>query len=231
MKPSSLRLESVLLAGLPVINHFLDRLGLDDLFGQYVPHRDRRCLLPPATGLGLLVRNVLHGRAPLYALEEWATPVEPAQLRLAPGQAHQLNDDRVGRTLDALFDADRASLLTDVVVRAVREFEVDLDQLHNDSTTVTFAGQYATACGGRRRGRPTLRITHGHNKDHRPDLKQILWILTVSADGAVPVHFRWSPRPRSPSARGPWRAERASPTSSGRARRGRGGSCHPPRCG
>ena len=31
--------------------------------------------------------------------------------------------------------------------------------------------------------------TH-NNKDHRPDLKQLLWILTVSADGAVPVHFK-----------------------------------------
>jgi transposase len=190
MKPSALRLESSLLAGLPIINHFLDRLGLDDLLDQYVLHRDRRCLLPPATGLGLLVRNVLHGRAPLYALEEWAAPIEPVQLRLAPGQARRLNDDRVGRTLDALFDADRASLLTDVVVRAVREFEVELEQMHNDSTTVTFAGQYAGARGARRRGRSTLHITHGHNKDHRPDLKQILWILTVSADGAVPVHFR-----------------------------------------
>jgi len=29
-----------------------------------------------------------------------------------------------------------------------------------------------------------------HNKDHRPDLKQLLFVLTVSADGAVPVHVR-----------------------------------------
>lgn len=48
----------------------------------------------------------------------------------------------------------------------------------------------ATARGAPRRGRPTLVITHGYNQDHRPDLKQLLWILTVSADGAVPVHFR-----------------------------------------
>jgi transposase len=39
-------------------------------------------------------------------------------------------------------------------------------------------------------GRPTLRITHGHNKDHRPDLKQPLFVLTVSADGTVPVQHR-----------------------------------------
>lgn len=28
------------------------------------------------------------------------------------------------------------------------------------------------------------------NKDFRPDLKQLLWILTVSADGAVPIAYR-----------------------------------------
>ncbi|HZW43605.1 MAG TPA: IS1634 family transposase, partial [Dermatophilaceae bacterium] len=33
-------------------------------------------------------------------------------------------------------------------------------------------------------------ITHGHSKDHRPDLKQLVWILTVSADGAVPITYR-----------------------------------------
>jgi transposase len=190
MKSASLHLESTHIAGLPVVNYFFDRLGLDELLGRYVPHSDRRCQLPPAVGLGLMVRNVLLGRAPLYALEEWAAPFEPSLLRLAPEQARLLNDDRVGRTLDHLFDADRASLLTEVVVRAVRVFDIRLEQLHNDSTTVTFSGQYSTARGGVRRERPTLRITHGHNKDHRPDLKQILWILTVSADGAVPVHFR-----------------------------------------
>ena len=33
-------------------------------------------------------------------------------------------------------------------------------------------------------------VTFGHNKDHRPDLRQLVWILTVSADGAVPVAYR-----------------------------------------
>lgn len=59
-----------------------------------------------------------------------------------------------------------------VTVHCLREFHVNLDELHNDSTTVTFYGDYATAerehwCHGRR----TPAITFGHNKDHRPDLK------------------------------------------------------------
>ncbi len=32
-------------------------------------------------------------------------------------------------------------------------------------------------------------IRHGHSKDHRLELKQLLYILTVSNDGGVPVYF------------------------------------------
>jgi transposase len=61
----------------------------------------------------------------------------------------------------------------------------------DDSTTVTFFGAYAQAAQEKlQRGRPTWAITWGHNKDHRPDLKQLLYILTVSEDGGVPVHFQ-----------------------------------------
>ena len=39
------------------------------------------------------------------------------------------------------------------------------------------------------RGQTTLAITFGHSKDHRPDLKQLLYILTVTEDGGVPIYF------------------------------------------
>jgi transposase len=35
-----------------------------------------------------------------------------------------------------------------------------------------------------------MAITWGYNKDHRPDLKQLLYILTVSRDGAIPLYFQ-----------------------------------------
>src|SRR5208283_4961956 len=67
----------------------------------------------------------------------------------------------------------------------------EMGRLHNDSTTVSFCGAYTGATVERRfLGRPTLAVTFGHNKDHRPDLKQLLFILTVTADGGVPLHFR-----------------------------------------
>ena len=117
-------------------------------------------------------------------------PWVPALLWLAPEQGALLHDDRVGRALDGLFDADRRALLTNLVVHMVKEFQVSLTQLHKDSTSLTLHGTYDGATGKLVRGQPTLVVTFGHSKDHHPDLKQLLWILTVSADGAVPVHVK-----------------------------------------
>ena len=96
----------------------------------------------------------------------------------------------MGRALDHLFDADRALLVTDLVVAITSEFGVSLAELHNDSTTVSFCGQYAKATGRSIRGKKAPYITYGYNKDHRPDLKQLPFVLTTSSDGSVPVQFR-----------------------------------------
>lgn len=183
------RVESRTWGALPLVNPFIERVGLDDILGRYLPSRDPRQKLPPARAIGVLVRNLIVSRRPLYALSEWASPREPVLVGLTPAQMELVNDDRVGRALDRLFLADRASLVTDVVVRAVREFKLKLRELHNDSTTITFHGLYVLADGRPYRGKPTLVATWGHNKDHRPDLKQLLYQLTITTDGAVPLHY------------------------------------------
>jgi transposase len=183
-------LDSKVVGVLPIVNHFLKRLKIMELLEKCLPPPDPRSKMAPLLALGVLLRNLIICRMPLYSVPEWAQHVVPELLDLKPEQMRLLNDDRIGGGLDRLFDVDRSALLTDFVVHMVREFEIELEQFHNDSTTITLHGQYAKADGRPVRGKPTLVITLGHNKDHRPDLKQLLWILTVSEDGAVPVHFK-----------------------------------------
>ena len=178
------------LGALPIVDWFCDRLGLGGLLEAVVPHDDARLRLAPAVAIGVLVRNLVLAREPVYALGRWAEPFDPGPLGLAEGEAALLNDDRVGRMLARLFDADRATLLTRLVLDAVARFGIDCSQLHNDSTSVTVTGRYSGADGRARGDKATAAITFGHNKDHRPDLKQLVWILTVSSDGAVPIAHR-----------------------------------------
>ena len=161
-------LTSCRIAALPVLDHFLRRLRLEEFLRDHLPREDRRSRVPTATALLALLKNLLISREPLYGVGEWAARHAPELLGLTPGQLPSLNDDRVGRSLDRLFDADIPSLTLAAVAHAVREFGVELDELHNDSTTVTVHGDYESADRERTlRGRLRLAVTHGHNKDHQ----------------------------------------------------------------
>jgi len=188
--PAGLSLATERLGPLPLINHFLTRFGLDERLDRFVPTRDRRVRVPYGKALGVLLRSILVEREPIYRQQETVSGFAPECFGIEPDEAAAISDDAIGRSLDRLFDADRAALLTDVVVAAVREFDVALDELHNDSTTVRFCGQYRGAQGRKLRGKRAPAITFGYSKDRRPDLKQLLFILTTTDDGGVPLQFR-----------------------------------------
>jgi len=138
----------------------------------------------------LLLRNILLSREPIYGLGEWAERFAPEELGLQQRDLEHLNDDRIGRCLDRLYQVNLPDLVLDVVRHVVKEFDISLDELHNDSTSVSFYGAYADASEEQqRRHKRRLAITFGHSKDHRPDLKQLLYILTVTDDGGVPIYF------------------------------------------
>ena len=184
------RLRSYTVGAVPIIHRFLERLQLSEILERHLPREDERTKVPTATAILLLVQNVLISREPIYGVGEWASSYAPDLFGLSERQLSALNDDRLGRSLGGLFAALSPELILDVVRHAVHEFQLRLDELHNDSTTISFFGNYpAAAKEGVRRGKATAAITWGHSKAHRPDLKQLLYILTVTEDGGVPVYF------------------------------------------
>jgi transposase len=183
-------LESLEVGAAPLARLFLLRLRLPELFAKHLPALPgRQPAIPSPVVLGVLLTNLLLARQPLYALPAWAARRVPEHLGLLPAQAALLNDDRFGRALDHLRRADRASLLTALVRRAVEAFAVDLREMHQDTTTVSFSGRFDDQPPAALERRPP-RITFGYSKDHRPDLKQLLYSITITADGAVPVHCK-----------------------------------------
>ena len=184
----SLRLDSKAISALPIINKFIDCIELKKLLLKYLPSKKNQ-KLSHVDAILIFVRNILLEREPLYKLSEWAAGFDPRLVGLDDTNPQVLNDDRVGRSLDALFDADRASLLTILVLKTVDEFSIELSQLHNDSTTVTVFGEYKSG-NSKRNGKTSISLLRGHSKDYRQDLKQLLFTLTVSRDGAVPIHYK-----------------------------------------
>jgi transposase len=179
------------IGALPIINRLLKRMRLEEFLRRHLPKEDNRTKVETSRVLLLLLKNLIISREPMYGVAEWARNYGPELFDFWPEDLEYLNDDRVGRSSERLFMALATSLVIDVVTHVVGEFQVSLDELHNDSTTVSFFGDYPDAESEHRLDDQTVpAITWGHNKDHRPDLKQLLYILTVSDDGGVPVYFQ-----------------------------------------
>lgn len=183
------RIRSFQIGGLPLINHFLERMKLDQFLRRYLPPDDVRLRVPSPRVLLVLLRNILMSREPIYAIPEWAVHYAPELLDLFADQLEQFSDDRIGRALWQVFETPPEMYLA-IVRHVVQEFHVGLDELHNDSTTVSFHGAYRDAAQEDTfRGVHVPAITWGFNKDGRPDLKQLLYTLTITNDGNIPIYF------------------------------------------
>lgn len=81
--------------------------------------------------------------------------------------------------------------MTQIVMYALHEFKIDNKRIHNDSTSVKACGNIpGTTSSG-------LELRRGKSKDHRPDLKQLVFTLSISSDGAVPIHYKAYPGNRT----------------------------------
>jgi transposase len=179
-------LKRTQVGGLPLLHAIAKRMRLKEILYKYLPAHGNEDI-PAVETLMLLVYNLIMGKYPLYRLQEW---VDSIDFRCIDNQAYEgveFNDDRFGRVLNKLYQVDRASLMTELVVNFVNEFTVSLERVSNDSTTIKAFGRYE----GRT---PTgLELKNGNSKDHRPDLKQLVFSLSVAGDGAVPIHYKCYP--------------------------------------
>ena len=117
-----------------------------------------------------------------YKIEEWISRYSDGFVPI-PRHAAVFNDDRLARDLSALYRADRQSLMTELSIKAIKAHEIMTDEIHNDSTSITLMGAYETNDPN------AAEPKHGHNKDHRPDCKQIVFGLNITSDGHVPLSF------------------------------------------
>jgi transposase len=121
-----------------VVAHYLDRLGVVGIVDRHLPQRGRASL---TTGevVAALIANRLCAPAPLYDVAGWASGAALHEVVGVPGML--LNDDRLGRALEAFAPAAEA-VRGAVTLSAIAGFGVDAARLHLDLTTLRVAGAY-----------------------------------------------------------------------------------------
>jgi transposase len=179
-------LKRLQVGGLPLIHAIAERMRLKDILYKYIPaHGNEE--IPAVETLMLLVYNLILGKDPLYQLQEWVESLDFRCINNEDYEDVKFTDDRFGRVLNKLYLVDRASLMTELVTFFVKEFDIAVERLSNDSTSIKAFGRYPG------RTRTGLELKNGISKDHRPDLKQLVFSLSIAADGAVPIHYKCYP--------------------------------------
>src|SRR5215207_4469692 len=164
------------LGALPVIRAYLERLQLKERVDAVAPVREVAHLTNGEVVVAL-VANRLTAPRPLYDVVEWATDWAVAETFGIPPAA--LNDDRLGRCLDALA-AVHDRVRGDLTVQALATFGVEATTLRWDLTSVLVTGEYPPE--EQAAGYAQVRYGHGGGRQ-----QQVRSLQVTTDDGAVPL--------------------------------------------
>ncbi len=168
------------MGALPVVAAFGQRLDVAGIIDRLCPVRDV-AIATHGQVIEALVANRLTSPAPLVHIEDWARAFAVDEVfGLDPDS---LNDDRVGRALDAVAPH-LDEIVGSVGARAIAEFGIDVSRLHWDMTSISLVGDYDSPETG------FIAPSYGKPKDRRVDRKQVQTGLAVSGDGGIPVFHR-----------------------------------------
>jgi transposase len=184
------RFETRVVGGLPVVQAFLEELGVAKVVDELVPWEGE---VPLGTLVEILICNRLLAPKALFRVGEWAE--QAALTEYYRVTREQLNDDRLGRALERLHQH-RQTVQAALVANAVKKFKLDVRQIHYDISNVELFGDYARQLGdqpaaveeaeaGQSSAGP--KPMYGRTKSGRKNVKQIQFGINVTRDGAVPV--------------------------------------------
>ncbi|MFH1184416.1 MAG: IS1634 family transposase [Chloroflexota bacterium] len=172
---------------LVLANPLLEQMRIKQIVNQHCPP-DVRLEVPVGDVIHALVANRLCSPQPLMHVAAWAHASGAELLLGIP--AGSLNDDRLGRALDAVF-AKRWNILAEVALHVSWRFQVDLCKVHYDTTSFHFTGAYDHQSPD-----PALvaeiapfRIERGRHAGPGQDIKEAQVGVDLANDGKGPLPF------------------------------------------
>jgi transposase len=182
MDTENLFLRSYRVDHLPVVRALMDRLHIPQVIDQFCPIptlarvSDADCVI-------VLLLNILSGRLALHRIEHWLSQLDTHLLLGMPQSADAFNDTRLGLALDHLDAIGTDRILGAVVEHYLADPERQRTYtVHQDTTSFVLYGDYDSDLA---EGLP--RPARGFSKDKRPDLKQLVFGMTLHGGVGMPL--------------------------------------------
>lgn len=177
--------SSRLLNHLGLVAGMCDELGIAELIDRVIVQDGEKRIVSIGQATKAMVLNGLgFANRSLYL-----TPLffrdKPVERLLGEGiEAEHLNDDVLGRALDAIYAYGPTQLYSQVAAQAVSRLGLLCRFGHLDSTGFHTDGRYNDVVGAEE---GVIHITKGYSRDHRPDLNQVVLQLLVERQAGIPL--------------------------------------------
>ena len=161
-------------------------IGISDLIDRCCPSESPERIVSTGKAVEAMLLNGLgFVNKRLYLVSHFFRD-KPLELLLGPGlDAAHLNDDRLGRALDELYETGLTTIFTKLSRRTFEVLDYHPKRGHLDSTSLSVYGQY----NSEEEDTSSLHITQGYSKDHRPDLAQVTLQLICEHLSGIPLHM------------------------------------------
>ena len=201
---------------LGIIAGIVDEIGIVEVIDREIGTDAREKVSAGQIVKAMIINCMGFLTAPLYLFSEFFEGKATEHLIGAGIKAEYLNDSRIGRVLDQIYEYGITILFIKIASLMAARFQIDPKIAHIDGTSMAVHRKYlqleeleiednssvdlplerdSSPEDSQKKDEEDLEpvpinITHGYSRDHRPDLKQYtLTLLTTEAEG-IPLFMQ-----------------------------------------
>lgn len=130
--------------------------------------------------------------APLYKIKDAFEKINTEFLFGEGIKPELFTESILGDALEALYEANAFELFNTLSLFVFKKFELTIDSLHGDTSTITYFGDFNDKFRNKSRSyldikgsKHPVKIVRGYNKDHRPDCKQVKINQICNGEGVI----------------------------------------------
>lgn len=169
---------------IPLILKYCRKLKIAEYINRKVVYDKNKRIVSPGTAIEALIANILTNKKALHKVDEFYAEKDVEKYFGSSIDAKNLNDDALGRSLDDLYSIDAKETFSNIAIESIKNFNIEIKSIHADTTSKNVYGKYGKYENSNDENE-CVKLERGHSKDHRPDLKQIMFGLGCTNEKVI----------------------------------------------
>ena len=166
---------------LGIVSGTYDELKVGSVIDEVLPKVGQHKLAHSIVVKAMILNCLGFTDSRLYMYSQYFETL-PVERLLGPGiNSSDLSDDVLGRTLDAIYEADSTQLFIRLALKTMETMDIETQLLQCDTTNFSVYGDYRHIDGS-----SAIEIAYGHAKDGRDDLKRF-GLGTITNQYGIPL--------------------------------------------